>query len=122
MDALFGLPRKKSAGVSYRGPLMGELFFFDQTEVDQFIALSEKSKSKRKANVCFEYLILYLISEDVYKLIMFPPQDSHCSDFVAGSSLRSASRYTALDETALFGYCCRHEFPGRFINLKHGER
>ena len=45
---------------------MGELFFFDQTEVNQFIALNGNSKSRRKATVCFEYLILYLISEDVY--------------------------------------------------------
>ena len=36
--------------------------------------------------------------------------------------LRSANRYRALDETAVFGYCCRHEFPGKYINLKHGER
>lgn len=36
--------------------------------------------------------------------------------------LRSANRYRALDETAVFGYCCRHEFPGEFVNLKHGER
>ena len=35
--------------------------------------------------------------------------------------LRSASRYKALDETAVFGYACRHEFPGGFLNLKHGE-
>ena len=60
MDALFGLPRKKSAGVSYRDPLMGELFCFDQTEVDQFIALSGNSKSKKKEIVCFEYLIVVL--------------------------------------------------------------
>ena len=58
MDALFGLPRKKSAGVSYRSPLMGELFFFDQTEVDQFIALSENSKSKRKAEVCLNVPVI----------------------------------------------------------------
>ena len=45
-----------------------------------------------------------------------------CNDFLAGSMIRSASRYKALDETAVFGYCCRHEFPGKFINLKHGER
>ena len=44
-----------------------------------------------------------------------------CSDFLAGSITRSAVRYKALNETALFGYGCRHEFPGRFINLKHGE-
>ncbi len=36
--------------------------------------------------------------------------------------LRSAKRYKALDETGVFGYCCRHEFPQKFISLKHGER
>lgn len=45
-----------------------------------------------------------------------------CNDFLAGNMLRSANRYRALDETAVFGYCCRHEFPGQFVNLKHGER
>ena len=29
MDALFGLPRKKAAGESYRDALHGQLFFFD---------------------------------------------------------------------------------------------
>ena len=45
-----------------------------------------------------------------------------CSNFLAGDMIRSANRYKALDETAVFGFCCRREFPGRFINLKHGER
>ena len=36
--------------------------------------------------------------------------------------LRSAGRYKALDETAVFGFSCRHEFPKKFISLKHGER
>lgn len=54
----------------------------------------------------------------LYKLV----QNSQCNDFLAGNALRSANRYTALDETAVFGCCCRHEFPGIFINLKHGER
>ena len=45
-----------------------------------------------------------------------------CNNFLAGNAIRSARRYKALDETAVFGYCCRHEFPGKFINLKHGER
>jgi len=44
-----------------------------------------------------------------------------CSNFVAGSALRSCSRYRALDETSLFGCACRHEFPAKLINLKHGE-
>ena len=30
--------------------------------------------------------------------------------------------YKALDETAVFGCSCRHEFPLLFTNLKHGER
>ncbi len=37
MDALFGLPRKKSAGTSYRDPLHGELFFFKQPPIDQYV-------------------------------------------------------------------------------------
>ena len=41
---------------------------------------------------------------------------------MAGNMLRSASRYKALDETGIFGYCCRHEFPHKFVHLKHGER
>ena len=36
--------------------------------------------------------------------------------------MRSKSRFAALDETAVFGSICRHEFPQRFLNLKHGER
>jgi len=36
--------------------------------------------------------------------------------------LRSANRFHALDETGVFGYACRHEFPKLFVNLKHGER
>ena len=37
-------------------------------------------------------------------------------------ALRSASKFKALDETAIFGYCCRHDFPGWFITLKHRKR
>ncbi|CAI8049128.1 hypothetical protein GBAR_LOCUS27057, partial [Geodia barretti] len=94
MDALFGLPRKKSAGQSHRDPLHGHIFFKDQPSVDEHVA----SSSRR--NAC----------------------DKVCSDFLAGDVLRSSNRYKALDETALFGCACRHEFPLMFINLKHGER
>ncbi len=38
MDALFGLPRKKSAGISHRDPLHGTLFFGDQAAVDEYVA------------------------------------------------------------------------------------
>ena len=45
-----------------------------------------------------------------------------CSNFVAGSMLRSSNRYKALDETGVFGSACRHEFPAKFLDMKHGER
>ena len=45
MDALFGLPRKKHAGVSQRNPLFGELFYLDQSAVDQFVQDSGNPKS-----------------------------------------------------------------------------
>ena len=45
-----------------------------------------------------------------------------CSDFKAGNALRSASRFHALDDTAIFDCACRHEFPFLFINTKYGER
>lgn len=44
MDALFGLPRKKAAGQSYREPLHGKLCFHDQLAVDEFVAQSKQSK------------------------------------------------------------------------------
>ncbi len=44
------------------------------------------------------------------------------STFLAGDALRSANKFKALNETALFGYSCCHDFPGQFISLKHGER
>lgn len=45
-DALFGLPRKKSAGKSFRPPLDGDLFFGDLYAVDDFVAVSEHAKKK----------------------------------------------------------------------------
>ena len=37
MDALFGLPRKQSAGHSYREALHGNTYFVDQASVDEFV-------------------------------------------------------------------------------------
>ena len=45
MDALFGLPRKKSAGTSYREPLLKDVFFNDQSLVDEFVADSGETKT-----------------------------------------------------------------------------
>ncbi len=36
--------------------------------------------------------------------------------------MRSRQRYAALDETAVGGLACRHEFPLLFLNFKFGER
>ena len=51
MDALFGLPRKKSAGISHQDPLNGELFFSTQSEVDQFVADCENTTTKSHPKV-----------------------------------------------------------------------
>ncbi|XP_025085271.1 uncharacterized protein LOC112558806 [Pomacea canaliculata] len=48
--------------------------------------------------------------------------EGECSNFQAGSNIRSKSRTLKLDETAVFGCACRHEFPRLFFNLKHDER
>lgn len=53
MDALFGLPRKKSAGTSYQEPLLGSLFFGDQSAVDQFVAESSKIKSDSSVSIWY---------------------------------------------------------------------
>lgn len=45
-----------------------------------------------------------------------------CSDFQAECELLSKGRFDALDETAVSGICCKHEFPMKFLNLKGGER
>ncbi|XP_019857881.1 PREDICTED: uncharacterized protein LOC109586148 [Amphimedon queenslandica] len=94
MDALFGLPRKKSSGKSHSEPLSGNRFFCSQNEVDLYVA--QNSQTIIEAN--------------------------DCSSFMAGNPMRSASRFHALDETGVLGCACRHEIPLMFLNLKHGER
>ena len=42
MDALFGLPRKKSTSISYRDPLHGDLFFYGQNSMDVFVEEASK--------------------------------------------------------------------------------
>lgn len=50
MDALFGLPRKKSAGTSARPPLFGHMMFIDQSCVDEYVA-AESTKKLRVPKV-----------------------------------------------------------------------
>ncbi|XP_046841697.1 uncharacterized protein LOC124435787 [Xenia sp. Carnegie-2017] len=91
LDALF-IGRRKKAGQSIGKPLFEQLMFYDQTHVDQFVA---------------NYTT--------------PTSNKECHGFCAGNAVRSMNRYRALDETAIFGRGCRHEFPKKFLNLKHGE-
>lgn len=45
IDALFGLPRKKSAGMSYQDPpLFGSLYFSEQSSVDEFVGTYGRMK------------------------------------------------------------------------------
>ena len=44
IDAIFGLPRKKSAGESVQAPLHGDLFFHDQAVVDEYVESLSKHK------------------------------------------------------------------------------
>ena len=48
MDALFGLPRKKSAGLSYRDPVNGHLLFYNQATVDEYISTYQTSKQNQQ--------------------------------------------------------------------------
>jgi len=45
-----------------------------------------------------------------------------CSNFQAGSKIRSKAKAAKLDTTAVFGSACRHEVPLLFMNMQHGER
>ena len=51
MDALFGLPRKKSAGISFRDSLHGHLFFGQQERVDEHVA-SASQQRRKEPKVC----------------------------------------------------------------------
>ena len=50
MDALFGLPRKKAAGISYRDPLHDQ-FFCQQPLVDEFVKGAERNKATSEIGV-----------------------------------------------------------------------
>ncbi|CAK8689898.1 unnamed protein product [Clavelina lepadiformis] len=93
-DGNFGLVRRKTAGIQSAFPRHQERFFCNQVEVDKFMN---------------DY------SEQETKLF-------DCSNFQAGSLIRSKKKSTKLDVKGVFGACCRHEFPKMFLDMKHGER
>lgn len=54
MDALFGLCRKKSAGISVRPPLFSGIFFEEQEAVDRFVK-SYDASDRVMDKVCGKY-------------------------------------------------------------------
>ena len=60
-DALFGLCRKKHAGVSVRPPLYGNTYFENQDEVDRFVGDYDSSGSSlQKVIFCTCVYALYV--------------------------------------------------------------
>ncbi|XP_019617792.1 PREDICTED: uncharacterized protein LOC109465093 isoform X2 [Branchiostoma belcheri] len=94
LDANFGLVRKASSGTSHAAPHHGNRMFAEDAKVESFL--------------------------DTYSDASKPDED--CSDFQAGSKIRSKNKQTKLDVTGVFGATCRHEMPLQFINMTQGER
>ena len=64
LDALFGLPRKKAAGSSFRPAILGKLFFCNQESVDEFVS-AEASNDKKILQVSHGlmlFLLRYMLS------------------------------------------------------------
>ncbi|XP_078679490.1 uncharacterized protein LOC144915119, partial [Branchiostoma floridae x Branchiostoma belcheri] len=93
LDGNFGLVRKSSSGTSYAEPHHGTRMFADDDTVQDFMS--------------------------TYSDATKPSED--CSNFQAGSRLRSKNKQTKLDVSGVFGAACRHEVPLLFVNMTHGE-
>ena len=63
LDALFGLPRKRAAGVSHRPALHGNLFFCNQDSVDEFVAETDDLKQSFQVVpvYCVTYMYTYIM-------------------------------------------------------------
>ena len=103
-DACFRLCRRAKAGHSVQSkPLIEHSFFLSQTDVDAFVqSQHQDSADTLQVNHPCDYRnCIYQYHPNV--------KQNRCSDFKAGDAL--TSRYHALDETAVFGAICRHDFP-----------
>ncbi|XP_035690811.1 uncharacterized protein LOC118425820 isoform X2 [Branchiostoma floridae] len=98
LDGNFGLVRKQSSGTSSGPPLHGTTLFMEDDRVQDFV---EKYKKK-----------------DDGKQV----EELDCSNFRAGSIIRSQGKQKKLDVSGVFGSVCRHEIPRCFLNMIHGER
>ena len=72
MDALFGLPRKKSAGSSYRGALHGDLFFGSQAEVDEHVASYKNQKIDNVSVIIYTSQINLFPRYAIISLLVIP--------------------------------------------------
>ena len=61
MDGLFGLPRKKSAGTSFRSALHGHLFFGQQEKVDEHVAMASVGDKKDPKVVIYNTAATYTV-------------------------------------------------------------
>ena len=64
MDALFGLPRKKAAGCSHRDALHKDLFFCEQSAVDEYVASSKQVKNVQSVSSAYCRVVLALVPLD----------------------------------------------------------
>ena len=106
MDALFGLPRKKSAGRSFREAIHGHLFFGDQSAVDEFVA-SAPSKHKKGPKVCIHQ------AENNWNIFIYAcfAYIQSCGNFLAGEALRSYSATMLLMRQQCLGVHADMSFP-----------
>lgn len=71
MDALFGLPRKKAAGNSLRDSLHGDIFFGNQTAVDEFVADSGIHRHNTlKVSIIIRIMVLLLIIHYTFRHVI----------------------------------------------------
>eukprot|EP00794_Sanderia_malayensis_P001386 gene1384-1526_t len=99
IDACFGLVHKKAAGKYNFEPKFGTLKMIDANEIDTYINEYPRHKTASK----------------------------DCNNFQAGAvgdkdTIYSKGKSLCYDIKGLIGSICRHDFPQKFIDLKHGER
>ncbi|XP_066934117.1 uncharacterized protein [Clytia hemisphaerica] len=93
LDANFGLVLKTSSSKSKRLASRSEDLFIPDEEISNYMDSYDDSIKTKE-----------------------------CSNFQAGSNLRSKRKTNKLSVTGIFGASCRHEFPKVFLNMRHGER
>ena len=87
-----GLPREKSAGISYQSPLYGDLVFLDQSAVDQYVMDYSRLKHLNTVSVfvvvvcvCVFFLFRFfqisksiIISNTYFRIVMIFSLEVEC--------------------------------------------